>query len=228
RLRTDYVDLYQCHRPDPGTPIAETMEALDEVVRAGKVRAIGFSEWTPMQIQASLDTCEENGWAKFVSSQPQYHMLWRGPEADVFGLCEDNGISQIVWSPIAQGVLAGKYRPGETPPEDSRAASDEMGGSIQRFLRDDGLLEAVQRLRPIADGAGLTMAQLAIAWTLRRPELAAAIVGASRPEQVHDNAAASGVVLDDDVLDAVDEALGDHVVRDFKLAYGAHDGVKHR
>jgi aryl-alcohol dehydrogenase-like predicted oxidoreductase len=228
RLRTDYIDLYQCHRPDPSTPIEETMEALDEAVRSGKVRAIGFSEWTPMQIQASLDTSEENGWAKFVSSQPQYHMLWRGQESEVFPLCEDNGISQIVWSPIAQGVLAGKYKPGEPVPDDSRAASEEMGGSIQRFLRDDGLLEAVQRLRPIADELGLTMAQLAIAWTLRRPELAAAIVGASRPEQVHDNAAASGVDLDQDVLDAIDEALGDHVVHDFKLAYGAHDGVKHR
>src|SRR3954447_21865423 len=131
RLRTDFVDLYQCHRPDPSVPIEETMEALDEVVRAGKARAIGFSEWTPMQIQASLDVCAENGWTKFVSSQPQYHMLWRGPEAEILDLCEENGISQIVWSPIAQGVLAGKYQPGQPPPDDSRAASDEMGGPIK-------------------------------------------------------------------------------------------------
>jgi aryl-alcohol dehydrogenase-like predicted oxidoreductase len=225
RLQTDYVDLYQCHRFDVDVPIEETMEALTEVVRAGKARAIGFSEWTPEQIQAGLDVA---GTAKFVSSQPQYHMLWRGPEAEVFGLCQRNGISQIVWSPIAQGVLAGKYQPGQAPPADSRAASDEMGASIQRFLRDDDLLSAVQRLRPIADEAGLTMAQLAIAWTLRRPELAAAIVGASRPEQVHDNAAASGVTLPQDVLDAIDETLGDHVVYDATLAYGAREGVKHR
>jgi aryl-alcohol dehydrogenase-like predicted oxidoreductase len=225
RLRTDYVDLYQCHRPDPSTPIEETMEALTEVVRSGKARAIGFSEWSPEQIQAALDVPDTE---KFVSSQPQYHMLWRGPEDEVFGLCQENGISQIVWSPIAQGVLAGKYQPGQAPPEDSRAASDQMGGSIQRFLKADGLLEAVQRLRPIADEAGLTMAQLAIAWTLRRPELAAAIVGASRPEQVHANAAASGVTLDQDVFDAIDEALGEHVVREYRLAYGAQPGVTHR
>jgi aryl-alcohol dehydrogenase-like predicted oxidoreductase len=225
RLRTDYVDLYQCHRPDPRTPIEETMEALTEVVRAGKVRAIGFSEWTPEQIQASLEVADT---VKFVSSQPQYHMLWRGPEQEVFPLCEANGISQIVWSPIAQGILAGKYAPGEPPPDDSRAASAEMGDSIQRFFRVDGLLEAVQGLAPIADELGITMAQLAIAWTLRRPELAAAIVGASRPEQVHANAAASGVVLHEDVLDRIDEVLGEFVVREPKLAYGAFEGVKHR
>ncbi|MFL5847094.1 MAG: aldo/keto reductase family protein [Solirubrobacteraceae bacterium] len=225
RLQTDYVDLYQCHRFDTNTPIEETMEALSEVVRSGKARAIGFSEWTPEQIQAALDV---PGSEKFVSSQPQYHMLWRGQEEEVFELCERNGISQIVWSPIAQGVLAGKYQPGQPVPEDSRAASSEMGGSIQRFLRDDDLLAAVQRLRPIAEQAGLTMAQMAIAWTLRRPELASAIVGASRPEQVHANVAASGITLDQDVLDAIDEALGDHVVREFRPAYGAQDGVKHR
>jgi aryl-alcohol dehydrogenase-like predicted oxidoreductase len=225
RLQTDHVDLYQCHRYDTNTPIEETMEALTEVVRSGKARAIGFSEWTPEQIRAGLEVADTT---KFVSSQPQYHMLWRGPEDEVFPLCAENGISQIVWSPIAQGVLAGKYEPGQPPPEDSRAASEEMGFSVKRFLRDDDLLAAVQRLRPIADEAGLTMAQLAIAWTLRRPELAAAIVGASRPQQVHDNAAASGVTLAQDVLDAIDEALGDHVVREFRLAYGAQEGVKRR
>jgi aryl-alcohol dehydrogenase-like predicted oxidoreductase len=225
RLRTDHVDLYQCHRFDVDTPIEETMEALTEVVRAGKARAIGFSEWSPEQIRAALDVA---GTTKLVSSQPQYHMLWRGQEEEVFGLCAEHGISQIVWSPIAQGVLAGKYEPGRPPPEDSRAASEEMGSSIQRFLRDEDLLAAVQRLRPIAEQAGLTMARMAIAWTLRRPELAAAIVGASRPEQVHDNAAASGVTLSQDVLDAIDETLGDHVVREHRLAYGAQPGVTHR
>jgi len=224
RLQTDHVDLYQCHRFDINTPIEETMEALTEVVRAGKARTIGFSEWSPEQIRASL---EVPGAEKFVSSQPQYHMLWRGQEEEVFGLCAQNGISQIVWSPIAQGVLAGKYRPGEAPPANSRAAHDEMGNSIQRFLKDD-LLAAVQRLGPIADESGLTMAQLAIAWTLRRDELAAAIVGASRPEQVHDNAAASGVRLSQDVLDAIDDVLGDHVVQEHRLAYGAQPGVLHR
>ncbi len=224
RLQTDYVDLYQCHRFDVNTPIEETMEALTEIVRAGKARAIGFSEWSPEQIRAALAV---PGTERFVSSQPQYHMLWRGPEEEVFDLCAENGISQIVWSPIAQGVLAGKYRPGEPPPADSRAAHDEMGGPIQRLLKDD-LLQAVQRLRPIADEAGLTMAQLAIAWTLRRDELAAAIVGASRPEQVRDNAAASGVSLSHEVLGAIDEALGDHVVREHRLAYGAQAGVLHR
>jgi aryl-alcohol dehydrogenase-like predicted oxidoreductase len=228
RLRTDFVDLYQCHRPDPDTPIEETMEALTEAVRAGKVRAIGFSEFSPEQIEASLEVSRELGLEKFVSSQPQYHMLWRGPEQEVFPLCAANGISQIVWSPIAQGVLTGKYPPGSPPPEDSRAASEEMGGTIQRFLRYDELLAAVQRLRPIAEEAGLTMAQLAVAWTLRRPELAAAIVGASRPEQVHENAAASGVELSPDVLEAIDEALGDHPVREHRMPSNARPGVTRR
>ena len=224
RLQTDHVDLYQCHRFDTRTPIEETMEALSDVVRAGKARAIGFSEWTPEQIRAGLGVADS---VKFVSSQPQYHMLWRAPEDEVFGLCAEHGISQIVWSPMAQGVLAGKYRPGEAPPADSRAASDGMGHFMQGFLRDD-LLEAVQRLRPIADGTGLTMGQLAIAWTLRRPELAAAIVGASRPEQVHENAAASGVELSPDVLEAIDAALGDFPVRGQRLGNNAREGVLHR
>jgi 1-deoxyxylulose-5-phosphate synthase len=205
RLRTDHVDLYQCHRYDPDTPLEETMEALTEVVKAGKARYIGFSEWTPQQIQAALDM---PGVAKFVSSQPQYSMLVRGPEAEVFPLCKANGISQIVWAPLAQGVLSGKYRPGEGPPADSRAASPAMG--VYMELNDE-VLEAVERLRPIAEDAGLTMAQLALAWVLRQDNVAAAIVGASRPEQVHDNAAASGVKLSDDVLRAIDEALGDVV-----------------
>ena len=224
RLRTDYVDLYQCHRFDTETPIEETMEALTEVIEAGKVRHIGLSEWTPEQIQAGLAV---EGAAKFVSSQPQYNMIWRAPEDEVFGLCAEHGISQIVWSPLAQGVLSGKYAPGEQPPADSRAASEEMSIAIERYLRDD-VLEAVQRLRPIAEGAGLTMVQLALAWILRRDEVASAIIGASRPEQVHGNAEASGVELSDDTLAAIDEALGDVVVGEPRLASFAQAGVKHR
>ena len=203
RLQTDHVDLYQCHRYDENTPLEETMEALTEVVRAGKARHIGFSEWSPEQIRAAL---EMPGVERFVSSQPQYSMLWRRPEKEVFPLCAANGISQIVWSPLAQGVLTGKYRPGEQPPPDSRAASEEMGGFIGGFLRDD-VLGAVRRLVPIAEQVGLTMAQLALAWVLRESDVAAAIIGASRPEQVHDNAAAAGVTLSADTLAAIDEAL---------------------
>ena len=209
RLRTDYVDLYQCHRYDSRTPLEETMQALTEVVREGKARHIGFSEWSAEQVQASL---EIEGVERWVSSQPQYSMLWRVPEREVIPLCERNGISQIVWSPLAQGVLTGKYRPGETPPPDSRAASESMGGFIDGFMTDP-FLEAVERLRPIAEEAGLTMAQLALAWVLRVPNVASAIVGASRPEQVRGNVAASGVELSADTLAAIDEALGEVVVR---------------
>jgi aryl-alcohol dehydrogenase-like predicted oxidoreductase len=204
RLRTDYVDLYQCHRYDFDTPLEETMEALTEVVREGKVRYIGFSEWPPDRIQAALDLPNVEG---FVSSQPQYSILWREPEREVFPLCAANGISQIVWSPLAQGTLTGKYRPGEAPPAGSRAASREMGWSMDRY-RDDDVLEAVEGLRPIAEGLGITMAQLALAWVLRRPEVASAIIGASRPEQVEDNAAAAGIELDEETLRAIDDAVG--------------------
>ena len=224
RLRTDYVDLYQCHRFDTETPIEETMEALTAVVDAGKARYIGFSEWTPEQILAAL---EVPGAAKFVSSQPQYNMIWRAPEAEVFPVCAEHGISQIVWSPLAQGVLTGKYAPGEAPPADSRAASDEMSFAIERYM-DDEVLAAVERLRPIADGAGLTMTELALAWVLRRDEVASAIVGASRPEQVHANAAASGVELSADTLAAIDEALDGVAVTEPRLAGFAEEGVKHR
>jgi aryl-alcohol dehydrogenase-like predicted oxidoreductase len=210
RLRTDHVDLYQCHRYDPETPLEETMEALTEVVRQGKARYIGFSEWTAPQIQASLEL--RPPYEKFVSSQPQYSILWRVPERDVIPLCAANGISQIVWSPLGQGVLTGKYKPGEPPPADTRMGN-EMGWAMDRF-RDNALLEAVQRLGPIADGLGLTMAQLALAWVLREPNVASAIIGASRPEQVEDNAAASGIELDDETLRAIDEAVGDVVVDD--------------
>ncbi|HXR28026.1 MAG TPA: aldo/keto reductase family protein [Solirubrobacteraceae bacterium] len=209
RLRTDYVDLYQCHRYDTHTPLAETMSALTDVVRAGKARHIGFSEWSPEQISASL---ELDGVERWVSSQPQYSMLWRVPEAEVIPLCEHEGISQIVWSPLAQGVLTGKYQPGEPPPADSRAASESMGGFIDRLI-EPRVLDAVARLRPVAEQAGLTMAQLALAWVLRQGNVASAIVGASRPEQVHANASASGIVLSNDTLAAIDAALGDGVMR---------------
>ena len=203
RLRTDYVDLYQCHRYDKDTPLDETMDALTEVVRQGKARYIGFSEWKPGQIQAALDI---SGVEKFVSSQPQYSMLWRDPEDGVIDVCAKNGISQIVWSPLAQGVLTGKYAPESPPPEDSRAASETMG-TMMGHWREDKILVAVQDLKPIADEAGLSMAQLALAWVLREPNVASAIIGASRPSQVDDNAAASGVKLSDDVLQRIDDVL---------------------
>jgi aryl-alcohol dehydrogenase-like predicted oxidoreductase len=206
RLRTDYVDLYQCHRYDPDTPLEETMEALTEVVRQGKARYIGFSEWSPQHIQDAIDLAGSAGVERFVSSQPQYSMLWRRPEPKVIPLCAANGISQIVWSPLAQGALTGKYTPGSSPPADSRAASETMG-EMMGYWTEDSVLEAVQRLRPIAEGAGLSMAQLALAWVLRQPNVASAIIGASRPQQVDDNAAASGVTLSDDVVAAIDEVL---------------------
>jgi aryl-alcohol dehydrogenase-like predicted oxidoreductase len=212
RLRTDYVDLYQCHRYDEETPLEETMAALTEVVRSGKARYIGFSEWTAEQIQASLDLSREKGYEKFVSSQPQYSMLWRVPEAEVIPLCKANGISQIVWSPLAQGALTGKYKPGEPPPEGSRATSNRMGGMMGQW-REDAVLEAVQRLVPIAERLGITMSQLALAWVLREPNVASAIVGASRPEQVRENASASGIELDAGTLAEIDAALGDVVAR---------------
>lgn len=192
RLRTDYIDLYQCHRYDPDTPIEETMEALSAAVRSGKVRAIGFSEWSPQSIEDALAVPDT---VKFVSSQPQYSLLWRRPEVKVIPLSAANGIGQIVWSPLAQGVLTGKYKPGNAPPGNSRAASDEMGGWIAGLMSDP-VLEAVQKLRPLADAAGCSMAQFALAWVLRQTNVASAIVGASRPEQVSDNAAASGMRVD--------------------------------
>lgn len=192
RLRIDYVDLYQCHRYDFDTPLEETMEALTEVVRSGKVRYLGFSEWPADRIQAAIDMA---GGEKFVSSQPQYSLLHRDPEAEVIPLSAANGISQIVWSPLGQGVLTGKYKPGEAPAEGTRATSDEMGGFI-KGLMTPAILEAVQQLRPLADEAGLTLSQFALAWVLREPDVASAIIGASRPEQVHENAAASGAKVD--------------------------------
>jgi aryl-alcohol dehydrogenase-like predicted oxidoreductase len=209
RLKTDYVDLYQCHRFDSRTPLEETMGALTEVVAAGKARYIGFSEWPAEKIDESLALASVERW---VSSQPQYSMLWRTPEAEVIPLCERENISQIVWSPLAQGVLTGKYLPGEPPPADSRAASDSMSGFIGALV-ERPVLEAVQRLIPVAEAAGLTMVQMALAWVLRQPNVASAIVGASRPEQVHANAAAAGVTLGEDTLAAIDQALGDAIIR---------------
>jgi aryl-alcohol dehydrogenase-like predicted oxidoreductase len=206
RLRTDYVDLYQCHRYDKNTPIEETMEALTELVRSGKARYIGFSEWTVPQIEAALAV---PGTERFVSSQPEYSMLWRKAE-QVIPFCAKEGIGQIVWSPLAQGALTGKYKPGSPPPPDSRAASKSMGTMMGRF-RDDAVLAAVQRLRPLADDLGLTMAQFALAWVLQQENVASAIIGASRPDQIDENVGASGVALDDGVLAAVDETLGDAI-----------------
>src|SRR5689334_1948351 len=208
RLGTDYVDLYQAHRYDVETPLEETMQAFADVVRQGKALYIGVSEWTADQIRAGHALAQDLG-IQLISNQPQYSMLWRVIESEVVPASKELGISQIVWSPIAQGVLSGKYKPGAAPPAGSRA-TDEKGGAdmIKRFL-DDEVLTAVQKLQPIADGLDITMAQLAVAWVLANDNVAAAIVGASRPEQVESNAQASGITLDDDVLKAVDKALGD-------------------
>ena len=192
RLRTDYVDLYQCHRYDAETPLEETMEALSQVVREGKARWIGFSEWSPDQIEAAFAI---PGVEKFVSSQPQYSLLWRRPEAKVIPISAANGVSQIVWSPLAQGVLSGKYRPGAPLPADSRGASDSMGGPMKSWL-EPPILEAVQKLKPLAEEAGCSLSQFSLAWVLREPNVASAIVGASRPEQLEENAAASGLEVD--------------------------------
>jgi aryl-alcohol dehydrogenase-like predicted oxidoreductase len=224
RLRTDYVDLYQAHRFDPDVPIEETIEALQQVVADGKARYLGFSEWLPEQIQAAIDIA---GPDLFVSSQPQYSMLWRAPEVEVFPLCAANGISQIVWSPLAQGLLTGKYRAGQAPPPDSRAASTDMNFAMGPLMSEPAL-EAADRLRPVAEQAGLSMAELALAWVLRRPELASAIIGATRPEQVHANAKASGIELTPDTLAAIDEALGDAPIKEPRAAPFARPGVTHR
>jgi aryl-alcohol dehydrogenase-like predicted oxidoreductase len=224
RLRTDHVDLYQCHRPDPDTPIEETMEALTEVCEAGKAREIGFSEWTVEQIEASLEVPDTK---KFVSSQPQYNMIWRAPEAELIPFCEEHGISQIVWSPLAQGVLTGKYKPGEPPPPDSRAASDSMNWAMDRY-RSDAVFEAAQRLVPVAEQAGISMVTMALAWCLRQENVASCIIGASRPEQVFQNAEAAGVKLSDDTLGAIDEALDGVIVSGPRLANFVKEGVTHR
>ena len=213
RLRTDYVDVYQAHRYDYETPLEETMQAFADVVRAGKALYVGVSEWTADQIRAGHALAEDLG-VQLVSNQPQYSMLWRVIESDVVPTCEELGVSQVVFSPIAQGVLTGKYEPGAQPPEGSRAR-DEKGGAdmVKRYLRDD-VLEAVQRLKPVAEDAGLSLAQLAVAWVLQNQNVASAIIGASRPEQVAENVKAAGVRLDDDAIKAIDTALGDIPERD--------------
>ena len=211
RLQTDYVDLYQCHRYDWDTPLEETMEALTRAVESGKARYIGFSEWPAERIRSAIDLSKSRGFTPFVSSQPQYSLLWREPEEEVVPLCAANGISQIVWSPLGQGVLSGKYDPDKPPPKDSRAASDEMGGWMDRLMQPE-VLRAVQQLKPVAEEAGLTLPQFALAWVLREPNVASAIIGASRPEQVRENCAASGVVIDTQLFvraeRIIDEALG--------------------
>jgi len=208
RLQTDYVDLYQAHRYDHETPLEETMRAFADVVRQGKAHYIGVSEWTADQIRAGHALAQDLG-IQLISNQPQYSMLWRVIEDEIVPASDELGVSQIVWSPIAQGVLTGKYKPGAEPPEGSRA-TDEKGGAdmIKRYLNDE-TLTAVQKLQPIADGLDVTMAQLAVAWVLANDNVAGAIVGASKPEQVKSNVRASGLKLDADVLKAVDEALGD-------------------
>ncbi|MDO5739038.1 MAG: aldo/keto reductase family protein [Ornithinimicrobium sp.] len=211
RLQTDYVDLYQAHRYDTETPLEETMQAFADVVRQGKALYIGVSEWTADQIREGHRLSKELGF-QLISSQPQYSMLWRVIEPEVVPACAELGISQIVWSPMAQGVLSGKYLPGQAPTE-GRAADPSMGKSMSDYLTDE-VLTAVQGLKPIAEEAGLTMPQLAIAWVLQNPNVAAALVGASKPEQVEANVKAAGVKLEDDVMAKIDEALGDVVVRD--------------
>jgi aryl-alcohol dehydrogenase-like predicted oxidoreductase len=213
RLQTDYVDLYQAHRFDHETPLEETLRAFEDLVRQGKALYIGVSEWRAEEIAAALKIADEMGFDRIVSNQPQYNMVWRVIEAEVIPLCEKEGIGQVVFSPIGQGVLTGKYLPGADLPEGSRAADKGGAAFISRFLTD-GLLTRVQELRTVADEAGLTLAQLAVAWTLQNPNVAAAIVGATRPEQVRDNAGASGVRLDAGLLRRIDDILGPEIVTD--------------
>ncbi len=213
RLGVDYVDLYQAHRFDHETPLEETLRAFDDMVRSGKALYIGVSEWRAEEIAAALRIADEMGFDRIVSNQPQYNMLWRVIEAEVVPLCAKEGIGQVVFSPIAQGVLTGKYLPGAAPPERSRATDPSGSGFIKRWLRDPAL-EAVQGLRPLADEAGLSLAQLAVAWTLQNPNVSAAIVGATRPEQVWENVKGAGVRLDAGLLARIDEVLGDEIERD--------------
>ncbi len=212
RLQTDVIDLYQCHRYDSETPLEETMEALTRAVESGKARYVGFSEWPADKIQDALDLTSSRDLIKFVSSQPQYSLVWREPEDEVIPLCAANGISQIVWSPLGQGVLTGKYDPDRPPPPGTRASSDEMGGWMEGLMKPE-LLRAVQAVKPIAQEAGLTLPQFALAWVLREPNVASAIIGASRPEQVRENAAASGVIVDTQLFERaeaiIEEAVGE-------------------
>jgi voltage-dependent potassium channel beta subunit len=215
RLRVDYVDLYQAHRFDYETPLEETMRAFEDIVRSGKALYIGVSEWNAEQIQAAVDIAKQMNFDKIVSNQPQYSMLWRVIEGEVIPTSEKNGISQIVWSPMAQGVLTGKYLPGQAAPAGSRATDEGGARMIERWMRDD-VLNAVQNLKPIAADLGISMGQLAIAWVLKNPNVASAIVGASKPEQIIDNIKAIDVVLDDETMKRIDEVVSAVVERDVK------------
>lgn len=214
RLQTDHIDLYQFHRFDYETPLEESLSAFDDLIRQGKVHYIGFSEWRAEEIKAALEIQERRGYNRFVSSQPQYSMLWRVIEKEVAPLCEANGIGHIVWSPIAQGALSGKYLPGKKPPAGSRA-TDKRGGAnmISGWLRDE-VLTAVQKLKPVADEAGLTLAQLAVAWVLQNPGVSSAIIGATKPSQIKENVKASGVKLEASLMKKIDEVLGNLPERD--------------
>jgi aryl-alcohol dehydrogenase-like predicted oxidoreductase len=216
RLGVDYIDLYQCHRYDKETPLEETLEALDRAVRSGKVRSIGLSEWPVEKIYAAAELTAAHGWTPMTSSQPQYSLLWRKPEAAVFAACREHGLGNIVYGPLAQGVLTGKYKPGVPPPPDSRAANPETNFTMEtlgRKFRSDFLLAAVEQLQPIAGDLGLTMPQLALAWVLRRPAVSSAIVGASRPEQIASSVAAVGVTLPEEALARIDAVLASVVLR---------------
>ena len=214
RLQTDYVDLYQAHRYDYETPLEETLRAFDDLVRQGKVLYIGVSEWRAGEIAAAVRIAGEMGLDRIVSSQPEYNMIWRVIEPEIIPLCEKEGIGQVVFSPIAQGVLTGKYRPGAPAPAGSRATDSSGGASVIESSLNDGLLTRVQELRSVADEAGLSLAQLAVAWTLQNPNVAAAITGASRPEQVRENAGAAGARLDAGLLRRIDEIMAPEIVRD--------------
>ncbi len=213
RLRIEYIDLYQAHRFDHNTPLEETMRAFDDLVRQGKVLYIGVSEWRAEEIAAALRVADQLGLDRIISNQPQYNLIWRVIESEVVPLCEKEGIGQIVWSPIAQGALTGKYLPGAAPPEGSRA-TDERGGAFIKEYLADRVLTAVQELRPVAQDAGLSLSQLAVAWTLQNPDVSAAIIGATRPEHVRENVKAAGVKLDSALLARIDEIMGPQVVRD--------------
>ena len=213
RLQTDHVDLYQAHRYDHSTPLEETMRAFDDLVRQGKALYIGVSEWRAEEIAAALKIAAELGLDRIISNQPQYNMIWRVIEAEVIPLCQQEGISQIVWSPIAQGALTGKYLPGATPPVGSRATDERGSGFITHYLTDE-ILSRVQQLRSVAEAAGLTLPQMAVAWTLQNPNVAAAIIGATRPQQVRENVKASGVRLGPEVMAQIDVILGDQIVSD--------------
>jgi aryl-alcohol dehydrogenase-like predicted oxidoreductase len=213
RLQTDYLDMYQAHRYDQATPLEETLRAFDDLVRQGKVLYVGVSEWNAGQIAAALRIAAAAGFDRIISNQPQYNMLWRVIESEVVPVSAAAGISQIVWSPIAQGVLTGKYLPGDAPPPGSRATDPGGSSFIQDYLTED-ILRRVQELRPVAAEAGLSLAQLAVAWVLQNPDVSAAIVGATRPEQVRENAKAAGVRLGGEQLSAIDAILGPAIVRD--------------